>query len=308
MSRLISTLRHGLGLTGLLSVGLVAGPSTAAENGLSNFPYGAQTTYAAYLPQPGNTSFFGYALYVDANSVRDDNGDKIPGLSLEAIAAAPRIVHTWSTQWAGFDLSTGGVVQGVALKVDAGDITAKNTGATLLAIEPLHLSRSVGKWRFLAGPLFYFPLGPYDVGALDNTTQNYRSITYEVASTWTPTPDIDFSLNGAVEFKSKNKATDYQSGDQASLTYGLGYRPFADKRWDLGISGYYTDGLNDDKIDGDRVPGGGRTRKFAIGPKVVYWMTPGVVFVAQYHQEMDVRNGADSNLFWLECAFPILTK
>ncbi|TDU25618.1 hypothetical protein DFR24_4060 [Panacagrimonas perspica] len=296
--------RHRAALA-LWFLSLVAVPSMAAENGLSNFPYGAQTTYAAYLPAPGKTSFYGYALYVDANSVRDDDGDRIPGLSVEALAVAPRVVHTWSTQWAGFDLSTGGVVQGVALKVDAGDDSFKNTGGTLLAIEPLHLSRSFGKWRFLAGPLFYFPLGPYEAGALDNTTQNHRSIAYELNSTWTPTPNVDFSLNGTVEFKGKNKTTDYQSGDQASLTYGLGYRPFADKRWDLGVSGYFTDGLQDDKIDGERVPGGGRTRKFAIGPKLVFWMSPAAAIVVQYHQESSVRNGSDNNLLWLECAFPI---
>jgi hypothetical protein len=305
MSRLSLTLRHVIGLTGLLSVCLITAPALAAENGLSNFPYGAQTTYAAYLPQRGTTSFYGYALYVRANSVRDSDGQKVPGVNLWAFAVAPRIVHTWSTQVAGFDLSSGLVVQGVTLRVQAPGLAERRSGPTLLGIEPLHLTRSFGNWRFLAGPLIYFPLGPYSPGKLDNTTQNYRSYTYELCSTWTPTPNFDFSLNGAIEYKSKNMADDYRSGKQASITYGFGYRPFADRHWDLGLSGYYTNGLNDDTIDGNAVPGGGRTRKFAVGPKVVYWITPAAAIVAQYHHEMIVRNGSQNNLLWLECAFPI---
>ena len=59
----------------LLVAGLLPAFATpdadAGEGGLSNFPYGALTTYAAYLPQPGNTSFFGYALAYSAHTVRE---------------------------------------------------------------------------------------------------------------------------------------------------------------------------------------------------------------------------------------------
>jgi hypothetical protein len=111
-------------------------------------------------------------------------------------------------------------------------------------------------------------------------------------------------LNGAIEFKDENKKTDYQSGPQASITFGVGYKPFTDQHWDLGFSGFYTDGLADDEIDGRDVPGGGRTRKFAIGPKLVYWLNPGAAIVAQWHREVVTENAAQGDLFWLECALP----
>ena len=53
----------------------------AAEGGLSSFPYGAQTTYAAFVPAPGTTSFFGYALYLEADSVRDGDRNEVPGVN-----------------------------------------------------------------------------------------------------------------------------------------------------------------------------------------------------------------------------------
>jgi hypothetical protein len=278
----------------------------ASEGGLGNFPFGAQTTYAAYLPQPGNTSFFGYALAYSGHTLRDSDGDGIvPGFNFDVLALAPRIIHTWKGSFAGFDLSSGGVVEGVSVKIRVPGDADRTTGPTLLGIEPLYLSRSFGSLRVLTGPLLYWPLGGYDTGSLSNSTANYRSLAYQVSTTWTPTPDWDISLNAAIEDKKRNHRTDYDSGTAAGITWGVGWRALADKHWDFGFSGFYQDQLNDDKIDGEHVPGGGRTKKFAIGPKVVYWIAPGAAIVAQWHRESNVEAAPEGDLFWLECAFPL---
>lgn len=278
----------------------------AAEAGFSNFPFGAQTTYAALTPPAGTTSFFGYALVYTADSVRDDNGDRIPGVEVDVVALAPRLVHSWKPSFAGFKLTSGIVVEGLSVKVKVPGAEDETTGPTLLGIEPLYLVRSFGTFHFLTGPLIYLPLGPYNRNEIANSTPNYKALAYQVSTTWTPTPSWDISLNAAVEFKGKNKETDYQSGTQSSLTFGVGHRPFENQKWDLGFSGFYTRQLSDDEIDGEDVaPDGARTRKFAIGPKLVYWFTPGAAIVVQYHREMETRNAPDGDLFWLECAFPI---
>lgn len=277
----------------------------AAEGGLSNFPYGAQATYSAFLPPPGATTFFGYSLYLKADKVRDNDGDRIPGVEVEAIVLAPRFVHSWKTTLAGFKLSSGVLFEPIYVKVKVPGAEDEDTGIFEFGIEPLYLSRSFGNWHTMAGPIFYFRSGPYNRNALANTTSNYNSIAIQANLTWTPSPRWDVSLNSAIEFKDENEDTDYRSGTQAGLTFGMGHRPFANQAWDLGISGFYTRQLADDEIDGEDVPGGGRTRKFAIGPKLVYWFSPAVAVVAQYHREMEVRNATDGDLFWLECAFPI---
>lgn len=280
-------------------------PTHAAEGGLSNFPFGAQTTYAAFVPAPGTTSFFGYALYIDADSVRDDDGDKIPGVSLEAFALAPRLVHTWKTSLFGWKMTSGAVIEGIHVEVEVPGARDKDTGPTLLGFEPLYLSRSFDTLTLFTGPLIYLPLGSADRTQIANSNLNYGSFAWQVSSTWNPTARWDVSLNYAVEFKAENEETNYESGDQGGLTFGVGYKPFADLRWDLGVSGFYTHQMSDDRIDGERVPGGGRTKKFAIGPKLVYWITPAAAIVAQWHRESDVENAAEGDLFWLECTFPL---
>lgn len=284
---------------------IASADGVAAEGGLGNFPFGAQTTYAAYLPQPGNTSFYGYALAYSGHTLRDSDGDDIvPGFHFDVLALAPRIVHTWKGGFAGFDLTSGVVVEGVSVKIRVPGDADRTTGPTLLGIEPLYLSRSFGKLRLMGGPLLYWPLGPYDTESLSNSTANFRSLAFQLSSTWTPTPDWDVSLNAAIEDKKKNHETDYDSGTAAGITWGVGWRAFTDKRWDIGFSGFYQDQLNDDKVDGVHVPGGGRTSKFAIGPKVVFWIAPGTAIVAQWHRESNVEAAPEGDLYWLECAFP----
>lgn len=283
---------------------LASCPADAGEGGLSNYPYGAQTTYSAFMPAPGTTSFYGYLLFYSADSVRDDDGDRIPGVEVDVFAVAPRLVHTWKQTFAGFGLSSGIVFEGVSAKVKVPGLEDKATGPTLLGVEPLYLTRSVGSWHFLTGPLLYFPLGPFDRDDLANSTPNYRAYAYQTSATWTPTPAWDISLNAAVEFKERNKDTNYRSGTQTGLTFGVGHRPFENPKWDLGFSGFYTHQISDDKLGSDHVPTGARTRKFAIGPKLVYWLTPAAAIVAQWHRETGTRNAPQGDLFWLECAFP----
>ncbi len=293
----------------VFGVALVAGlmnpmQAESAEGGLSHFPYGAQTTYAALAPPPGETTFYGYTLYYDVNFVADDNGKAVPGLGLEAAALAPRFVHSWKKPFAGFKVSSGLVFQALYVKVNTPAMQDEGAGVSLVGIEPLILSRSFGNLHILTEAVGYFALGSYDETDLANYTLNYDSVALQFSTTWTPTPDWDFSLNSAAEFKGRNKDTDYRGGAQGGLTFGIGHKPFADKRWDLGISGFYTGQFSDDKIRGHKIPGGGRTRKLAIGPKLVYAFAPGTAIVVQYHRETATRFAPQGDLFWIECAIP----
>ena len=296
--------RAGFFAAALVTVSLFNTPAHAAEGGLSNFPYGALSTYAAFVPPPGTTTFYGYSLFIDANSVRDSEGDKVPGVSVEALAFAPRVLHTWEQSLYGWKMTSGALTEILYAQVKVPGAKGDDLGPTLIGLEPMNLSKTFGAWTFFHGALIYLPLGDFRPDRLANSNVNYRSYAYNTSVTWTPSPRFEASLNGAIEFKDENTKTNYESGPQASITFGTGYKPVEGSHWDVGVSGYYTDGLADDKQNGQTVAGGGRTRKFAMGPKVVYWLSPAAAIVAQWHHELLSENGTRGDLFWLECALP----
>lgn len=278
----------------------------AAENGQSHFAVGAQSAYAAFLPPPGETYFYGYSLLIRADSLRDGAGERVPGVEAEVLAFAPRLVHTWERPWAGFKLSSGVLALGVRAEIEAGGLKDDATGVGLVGLEPLNLTRSFGPhWHVLTGTILYFGVGHYDPEALVTYGLNYDAVAWQGSVTWTPTPDWEASLNYAAEFKQENKDSDYRSGDQGYLTFGAGHRPFADKRWDLGFSGYFVDQYEDDRQHGASVGDGNRTRRFGIGPRLMFNPAPGVAVLFQRHHESNVRNALRGDLFWLEFAVPI---
>lgn len=307
MCRLVvdSLRAHFRGMALLLVLGgLGAIPGHAAENGLSNFSYGTQTTYAAWMPPPGTSMFLGYALYLKANSIRDADGDRIPGVEAEFAALAPRALHTWKRDFYGWKMTSGGVVQMVNAKVTAPGVEDHDFSVTLVGMEPLYLSKTFGTMTYFTGPFLFFPTGGYRRNDLAHSATNYFSAAWQASASWNPNPRTDVSVNVAYEWKDKNDETDYQSGDQSSITFGAGYKPLDDMRWDFGINGYYIDQFRDDRLSGARVPGGGRTKAFALGPKFVFWPGAGAAIVVQYQKGLIAENGAQADLLWFELAYP----
>jgi hypothetical protein len=286
---------------------LCGATASASENGgFSNFPVGAQTVGAAFLPPPGATEFYGYGLYYSAQRIRDGSGDKIPGVAVTLFAQAPRIVHTWSTTFGGVAISSGLVGETAYVKVKAGGQNDDTFGATLIGIEPFDLTASWGNIHVLSGTHFYIAVGGYDRNALANSTTNYDALAQQFALTWMPTPRWDLSINPNVEFNLRNHATGYRSGDQFGLTWGLSYRPFeADPKLQLGLNGFHIHQLGDDRSHGTPVPGGNRLRKSAVGPQLTYSFTPAAVLLVKWQHEFDVRNGPQGELFWVEFALPV---
>lgn len=248
---------------------------------------------------------FGYSALFTSDSFRDGQGNEIPGLEVELAAFAPRFVHTWEERWNGFSLSSGLVFQMLSAELTVGGNTETAAGPALFGLEPLHLQRSFGAWHFVTGPIIYIAMGKYDPAEPVNQTLNYDSYAFQGNTTWTPTPDWDFSLNLALELKEENRDTDYKSGDTFSATFGIGYRPFADKRWDFGITGYYVDQFEDDKLNGRTVGDGVQVKKLAFGPKLVFRPNPAVAVVLQWHRESEVENAPQGDIIWLEWLIPL---
>lgn len=287
----------------MMLTALVAGPAVAAETGQTYYAHGAQVAYSGFMPAPGATQFYAYSLFYDAASIRDNDGNRVPGISAQAIAIAPRALYTFEQPWSGYKVSVGAyaVALNSGLKTPVGDFF--DNGIAYFGPE-VYLSRSFGDIHVMGGLVTYLPSGHYDPNAAANVMLNRYGGAINTAMSWVPTPRWDVSLTFGHEFKGRNRDTQYRDGQQTGLTYGVAYRPFEDRRWDLGFSGDYTVQVEDDRQSGETVSGK-RLRKFAIGPKASFWFSPTATVIVQWHKEYEARNAPRGDLFWLLFGFPL---
>ncbi|CAK0765862.1 hypothetical protein CCP3SC15_3370004 [Gammaproteobacteria bacterium] len=102
--------------------------------------------------------------------------------------------------------------------------------------------------------------------------------------------------------KSKNKDTDYQSGDEFHFDYLVG-KHFGP--WGVGLAGYYLQQITDDKVGGTKVGSDGdRGQVFAIGPSVKYTTPGGTHFIGQWSHETSVENRFSGNKFLFKLIMP----
>ena len=286
------------------SLMFLATDSHALQTAQTYYAHGVQTVYAAMTPQPGSAQFYGYVLFYEAGSVRDDRGDPIGDLEAQALAMAPRVLYTWKPTLWGFKMTSGAFATVLSAGLQDGEDEQFDTGPFDFGIEPLYLSRSFGNWHTMFGPSLYVPGGSYDEDSPVNSTLNRYGASFTANLTWTPTPRWDVSFAWGTEFAGRNRDTQYRDGTSTGLTYGIGYRAFAERRWDFGLTGLWTTQLQDDHQSG-RVVDDRRTRKFAIGPKLGYWFTPGAAVYLQAQKELEVRNAPKGEYYWLMFSFPL---
>ena len=285
----------------LIFAALMTGPVLASESGRTYFAHGGQVAYAGFMPAPGTVQVYGYSLFYDVDSLRDNEGNSIPGVSAEAFALAPRAIYTFEQPWHGYKVSVGGLAQALHLGLNTPMGQFFDNGALLFGLEA-YLSRSFGNFHVMGGLMAYLPWGNYDPNAVVNVMFNRYGGAINTAVSWVPTPRWDVSLTLGHEFKGRNRDTQYRDGQQTGLTYGVAYRPFEDTRWDLGFSGYYTVQVEDDRQSGVTVEGQ-RLRKVTIGPKASFWFNPTAAVIVQWQKEYEVRNAPRGDQFWLMTSF-----
>jgi len=280
----------------------------ATENGDTTWPLGVQTVVPALMPPPGVTEFYSYTVYYHADSFKDNSGKSVvPNFKLDNFVQALRLVHTWDYQTdSGVQFTSGLIASGGHIKVKAGGQSDEKTGMRQAYITPLNVLYSPTPELHLLGGLSVFaPLGGYDKNDLANTTPNYLTYISEFALTWFPHPNWEVSLAPTYSFNQRNKDTDYRSGEVFNVDYMVGYRFESMPKLQLGIAGYYTKQTTDDDISGDRLPGGNRLKKFAVGPQLFYSFDQATGIVLKWLHETNVKNGPMGDSVWLEAAFPL---
>lgn len=288
----------------LSSYSLVA---QSTENGNSQWPSGVQSVMAAIMPQPGQTQFYSYTQYYHADKFVDSKGrEMVPDFKLDVVATAARVMHTWDTNVNGWNLSTGATFAGNSIDIDAAGTHDKTAGLNYAYLNLLYFTYQLGDLHFMFGPSLYVPLGRFDKNRLANPSYNYYGYSAEAAVTYTPTPRLEMSAQSVVVFNSKNHDTNYRSGGVINTDFDVNYSFFKDlPQLQFGLAGFYTQQIQDDKLDDDTVGDGNRLRKFGVGPQILWYFNQAAGVAVKWQHELGVKNGPEGDKIWVQFSFPL---
>lgn len=154
-----------------------------------------------------------------------------------------------------------------------------------LVIQPVLLTAAFGNLHVLGGFDLSLPTGNYNRDKLVNPGLNYTTVAPQIALTWLPAKEFEFSLFSTAAFNSKNPETHYTSGDYVDIDYSVGYRPVASLlRLQFSVVGYWFEQFTDDTLNGSQYLDGHRSKVFAVGPQVRYQFVKGGIALKWLHE------------------------
>jgi hypothetical protein len=279
----------------------------ATENGLTEYPIGADTILPGILPSPGKTEFYNYSLLYAVPASIGPGGVKAPDFHATVLADAVRVVHTWDFMVGPFMVSTSAVQPFIHAGLTVDGLKDQATGIGDSNFAPVYLGyQSADHTLFAwAGVDYFFPTGSFDKTNLVNIGLNYYTIVPNGAVTWFTTPKLQMSLKYLFEFHTINTATRYRSGDTFDLDYSAEYAVLDNcPNLHLGIQGYFFQQLSNDTLNGRVLLDGYRGQAFAIGPQI-RWDLPGGAIAGKWQHEVEAQNRTRGDKFWIQFALPL---
>lgn len=287
---------------------LATHPAWATEGGGSAYPVGVETNFTG-LMLPEGSHFLLYYQHYRADRIYANDGQQNPRISnfsSRADVLALRLSHVWrGVKLAGANLESRVVLPlpDVDLELTAGGVDrgGSRRGAGDLTLAPLFLGWHDGPLHRMAGIEVIAPSGSYDRDRPVNAGRNAWQLAALYGVTWLPGAwETSARLRFAVN--SRNRATDYRSGNELSLEFSGGYR-FA-PGWSAGLNGYVYRQTSDDRQHGATVNGNGnRGAVNALGPYVAWSPAPGLGLVAKWQIESHARNRPQGQRLWLQARY-----
>jgi hypothetical protein len=286
-------------LAALLSVSSMV---SATEGGGGMYPNGAENYLIGALPPPG-TYLLNYSNYYTADELRDGSGNRVPlNFKLEAFANVTRVVHVTGKTFLGASYATQILVPLVDLSVDVGGQHQSRSGLGDITVTPAVLGWHRGNWHTVLATDIFLPTGRYDRQALANPGRNYYTIEPVLAVSYLQPKGWDISAKFMYDINLENNDTDYRSGREFHVDFGVGHNI---GNWTVGLNGYFYKQVSDDVIDSRRVGSdGNRGRVYALGPVVKYQAGKLQTYVA-WQREFSVENRSAGDKLWLKFAMPL---
>jgi len=285
-----------------LAVALLAFSGMAqAKLGGDQSATGVANWMSGSLPPAGDYLVVNSGHY--GGKLRDGNGDKIDGASVDVWFSAFRHVHMTRHKLWGGDYGWQVVVPVIHQQLKMQDVSKRRTSIADITLNPFILAWHRDNLHWVLGLDVNLPTGAYDAKEPRRSVGvNYWSLEPLLAVTWLSDDGWEISNKMMYNIKTRNKnyrapgqdtKQKYHSGQEFHMDYLLGKRF---ERWGVGVAGYYLKQLTNDRIDGQTVtatPQWGHGRKgqvFSYGPSVSYNIKKGMSVSAQWNHEIKVKN------------------
>lgn len=283
------------------TLALLAGVARATESGVDTIGEGAEAFYLGALPPPGLYGLV-YGNHYHAGQFKDGNGQSfIPFFKLDADVVVPRVLYMSDAKLLGGRVGAYAMTSLLDVSFEAAGTTTKRSGLGDSIVGP------VVSWN--DGPLFYgtavdisLPTGSFDKNQALNLGKNYYSVRPIVFFTYASKSGWEASGKFSYTFNTRNRDTDYRSGQLFHSDFSLSYPVTPAAR--VGVNGYYVKQTTGDRQGGQLVAGDGfKGQVFAIGPAFHYQFQKASV-EARFLKEFDVRNRPSGESFWVKAVFP----
>lgn len=275
----------------------------ATEGGGSTYPSGVENYLVGAAPPPG-LHWLGYGQIYSADKLKGNDGNDIPvpGFKVNATAAVLRPVWSTNTQFMGGNLVFHAIIPLVDLKVQAAGRSQHKTGLGDITLGVFGVATHYSpQLHTVLGLDVVLPTGQYDKANLANIGRNYTSLQPLYTLSYIDPKGFNGDFKLTLNFNSKNKDTDYKSGNEAFLDYALGWG--LDNGWTVGVGGYARTQFSDDTLGGAKVLNN-RARNFAIGPSIKYQPSPSWFVTAKYQIESSAKNTTQGKAFWVKAVIP----
>lgn len=291
---------HFIRMAGAVAIAGTSASALATEGGGGIYPNGAENYMVGAVPPPG-TYVLVYGSRYEANTLRDNSGNRIPvDFHVRATALAPRLVWVTDTRIGGGQLAFHAIAPIVDLSVSVAGNRDSRTGLGDITFGPALAYHASPNFHYVFGLDVNAPTGSYRKGELANIGRNYWNLEGVAAMTYVQPAGINADVKLMYDFNARNKDTDYRSGQEFHADFALGWG--MGNGWTVGAGGYVYRQTTSDSQAGTTVSGN-RGRAMALGPSVKFdggkWLV-----TAKYEKEISVRNRAEGGGFAFKAVLP----
>ena len=312
-------------LTSMTCALALAATSRAEEGGSAHYFPGATASFIDAFPgKPGGLAVLSYFLAYDASAGGSRplplGGLLSAGIDANVYAETVAMIYQAPCQVLGGGLAFGAAfpylsveVKGKAQRIGPGGVPGPvfSTSDTAKGLGDITLYPFMLGWTNLMPDLkldlrlgIYTPSGDYNVGQLANLGKNYWTFEPGIMASWLSSKiGTEVSLYTALDFNTRNDATDYQSGTSLHLDGTVAqHLPLLGGFIGVGANGFYYRQITGDSGSGATL-GDFEGRTVGVGPVLSYVRKVGksdLVAELKWLPELDVEKRLKGDMIWFK--------